>query len=193
MTDVDFLLKALELKDETRTGWAVRGVENPESVAAHSWGAAFLTFLFAAEAGIDREDAVAMALLHDVHESVSGDIMSGGLTEAEQAEKNEAEEAGFQELLALRDRDAGDLEELWQEYESRETATARFVKDMDRVKTALQAYYYRVSERYSDEETFFKEWDGMDEFFSGTRDLLHTDTARQVFDAIHARYEEMDR
>jgi len=45
MNDIDFLLKAIELKDENRTGWELRNIENPESVAGHSWGTAILTMV----------------------------------------------------------------------------------------------------------------------------------------------------
>lgn len=31
-----FLLNALKLKDETRTGWELRNIEQPESVADHT-------------------------------------------------------------------------------------------------------------------------------------------------------------
>ncbi|MDY6766037.1 MAG: HD domain-containing protein [Candidatus Nanohaloarchaea archaeon] len=193
MAELDFLLTAVELKDEQRTGWDVRGVTDPESVAAHSWGVAFLCFLFADNADVDRGTAVEMGLLHDIHEAVSGDIMSGGLTDAERAEKKEREEQGFQQLLEQYGGDRDDMESLWREYEERETPVARFVKDMDVLETALQALYYRKNERYTDEGRFFTEWDGMAEFFDGTRGRLHTDTAKQVFDDIRARYEEVER
>ncbi|OYR56353.1 phosphohydrolase, partial [Halorubrum sp. E3] len=39
---LDAVLAAYDLKDERRTGWQLRGVDDPESVAAHSWGVAYL-------------------------------------------------------------------------------------------------------------------------------------------------------
>ncbi|MDY6776911.1 MAG: HD domain-containing protein [Candidatus Nanohaloarchaea archaeon] len=191
MTDIDFLMKAMELKDEKRTGWEVRGVEEPESVADHSWGVAFLSFLFAEEAGTDREKAVRMGLLHDLHESVSGDIMSSDLSEPEEREKKRREEEGFQELLELAEGERDDLAEVREEYEERRTETARFVKDMDRLETALQALFYRTNERYRDGEEFFRKWDGMEEFFEGVREEFDTEKAKRVFDLLEDRYEEV--
>ena len=34
---IEALARAYALKDETRTGWQLREVEDPESVAAHTW------------------------------------------------------------------------------------------------------------------------------------------------------------
>lgn len=189
MTDIDLLLKALECKDEKRTGWQVRGIEDPESVAAHSWGVAFLAFLFADDAGVDRERAVEMAVLHDIHESVSGDIRSSELDSEQRAEKKEKEAEGLHHLLALADRNLTELQERWGEYEERETETARFVKDMDKLEAALQGYFYHRNERYRDEDTYFQNWNGVDEFFEGTAEQLNTDTARKLLSAIRERYE----
>lgn len=75
--ELDTLLARLEmiagLKDVARSGWVLRGIERPESVADHSWGTAYLCLLLA-PAGIDRERSVAMALVHDLAEVETGDI-----------------------------------------------------------------------------------------------------------------------
>lgn len=74
MSQIDVLLEAYELKDELRSGWQLREIADPESVAAHTWGTATLCLLFADEAGIDRDRAVSMALVHDLAEARTGDI-----------------------------------------------------------------------------------------------------------------------
>ena len=74
MTSLDTLLTLYRLKDETRTGWEIRGVVDPESVADHSWATALLCLLYAEEAGVNRDHAVAMALVHDLAESITGDV-----------------------------------------------------------------------------------------------------------------------
>lgn len=71
MSQIDVLLEAYELKDELRSGWQLRKIADPESVAAHTWGTATLCLLFADEAGIDRGRAVSMALVHDLAEARS--------------------------------------------------------------------------------------------------------------------------
>ena len=47
------LLEALSLKDLARAGWVRAGVQHPESVAAHSWGVAWLV-LALCPAELDR-------------------------------------------------------------------------------------------------------------------------------------------
>lgn len=98
---------AFRLKDEPRGGWVLRGVSAPESVADHSWGTAFLCLLYAAEAGVDRDRAVAMALIHDLAEAETGDIVAradAADREVSGAAKAALESAVIDELLAGFDR-----------------------------------------------------------------------------------------
>ncbi|RLM40517.1 HD domain-containing protein, partial [Haloarcula sp. Atlit-47R] len=44
--ELDSLLEWFELKDELRTGWVLRNIDSPESVAAHTWGTASLCLLY---------------------------------------------------------------------------------------------------------------------------------------------------
>ncbi|ELY59953.1 HD domain-containing protein, partial [Natronococcus jeotgali] len=67
MTDeLGSLLEWFDLKDELRTGWELRNINSPESVAAHTWGAAALCLLYAEREEVDRQKAVTMALIHDL-------------------------------------------------------------------------------------------------------------------------------
>src|SRR6056297_276645 len=72
--DLDALLTAYRLKDERRTGWQLRNVADPETVAAHSWGVAFLTLAYADDAGVDADRALRLAVLHDAGEAEVGDV-----------------------------------------------------------------------------------------------------------------------
>jgi putative hydrolase of HD superfamily len=100
--DLDDLLALFELKDERRTGWQLRGVEAPESVAAHTWGTATLCLLFADRAGVDRDRAVATALVHDLAEAETGDVATraeAGRQAVPPEEKAAAERAAIEDLL----------------------------------------------------------------------------------------------
>ncbi len=70
--DLDALLHAYGLKDEARQGWVLRGIVDPESVAAHSWGTSLLCLLFAEDAGVDPGEALAISTVHDLAERGSG-------------------------------------------------------------------------------------------------------------------------
>ncbi|SER59015.1 HD domain-containing protein [Natrinema salaciae] len=210
--EFDALLEALELKDERRTGWVLRGIESPESVAAHTWGMATLCLLYAdrADGDVDRERAVSMALVHDLAEARIGDIA----TRADDADQRvSADDKAARERAAITDllepfADRGpdsdpdsdpdfdsdstvDVVALWEEYEARETATARFVKDMDLIDNCLQALKYERESRYdgSDGTDAFAEYEDLDEFFATAAPRLRTTVGETLFEGIKTRYE----
>ena len=64
------------LKDTPRTGWIRRMVENPESVAAHSWGLCLLTLILCPD-DLDRLKCLEFAVVHDLAEEITGDYVPG--------------------------------------------------------------------------------------------------------------------
>jgi putative hydrolase of HD superfamily len=132
-----FLHLAGRLKETPRAGWALRGIAEPESVAEHSHRMALLALVLAprAEPPLDAARCVAMALVHDLAEALVGDITPFDGVDAD--EKRRREEEAMRTLAAL----AGDdgLLALWREYAAAETPEARFVKELDRLETVLQA------------------------------------------------------
>ena len=135
-----FLHLAGRLKETARAGWVLRGVEAPESVADHSFRLALMALVLAPRAGeaVDRGRCVEMALVHDLAEAVVGDITPYDGVAAD--EKRRREEETMRELAAL----AGDpaLLDLWREYDAAATPEARFVKELDKLETVLQAAEY---------------------------------------------------
>ncbi|WP_323173236.1 HD family hydrolase [Natrialba sp. PRR66] len=188
------LLELLELKDETRTGWDLRGVESPESVAAHTWGTAMLCLLYADRAGeaVDRERAVAMAVVHDAAEARTGDVATRA-TADDQRITAETKETMERDAIAdlLNPFQDDEPRHLWKEYEERETPVSRFVKDMDLVDNCLQALKYERANRYdeSDPTDEFNEFDDLDEFFATAAPRLRTPIGESLFEAIKERYE----
>ncbi len=70
------------LKQTPRTGWLHRGIPQPESVASHSYGVIFWTWWLvyrAQQRGIsplpDLQKALLLALLHDLPEAGTGDLV----------------------------------------------------------------------------------------------------------------------
>ncbi|MFD1563675.1 HD family hydrolase [Haloarchaeobius amylolyticus] len=192
--DITALLEALELKDELRTGWVLRGIDTPESVAAHTWGVATLCLLYAdqAEADIDRDRAVAMALVHDLAEARTGDIPTRADDEHQVAA---AEGKAVRERAAISDLlepfDDRDVQSLWEAYEARETPTAQFVKDMDLIDNCLQALKYERDDRYddTDENDAFSQYENLDEFFATAAPRLQTTIGETLFAEVKSRYE----
>ncbi|MBU8871005.1 MAG: HD domain-containing protein [Gemmatimonadales bacterium] len=139
---IDLLTTVNRLKVTPRTGWAQRGVSNPESVADHSHGVAMVALLLLDLVdGLDRAKVLAMAVAHDLPESVTGDLSLGGSRHLPRGAKAIAEQAAMDELLqglpfgpAWRAR--------WDEFEALDTPEARLVRDADRIDLLIQALAY---------------------------------------------------
>lgn len=159
-----FLLDLLELKDITRNLWAASKVPSGESVAAHCFNVALLTFIVGTERkGLDLSKAIKLALVHDLHEAKTGDIIEDWKVKAMKidpktlgkgkhgvsaAEKSQLERAGMDELVSrlpapLQNKLLG----LWEEFEAQKTREARFVRSMDKLDLLLQAAAYEKKHR----------------------------------------------
>ncbi len=129
------LLQALRLKTIPRAGWLRVGIRQPESVADHSWGVAFLAVSLCPP-DLDRVRVLELAILHDLPEVIVGDITPhDGISRAEKA-RREAEAADV--LFA----DQPSLHSVWREYVENTTPEARFVHALDKLEMALQAEVY---------------------------------------------------
>lgn len=142
-SELEFLLLANRLKTTPRTGWAVRGVTNCESVADHSFGVALtaLTLSEMVPQELNREKILTMAVLHDMAESVTGDLSLGGSRLLPKGAKAEAETLAMDEALnglGFSDRWLA----VWREFEDLANDEARIVRDADRVDLLTQALVY---------------------------------------------------
>jgi putative hydrolase of HD superfamily len=189
--ELDALLAAYALKDERRTGWQLRGVARPETVAGHTWGVCLLVLAFADRAGVDPARALRLAVVHDLAEAEVGDVPTRADPDAETISATE-KRARERDAIETFDATLADLAlaDLWEEYERRESEAAAFVKDMDLVDMVLQALYYERGARYEPgDAAAFAAYDRLDEFFATAEPRLRTDVGRALFDAIEARYE----
>ncbi|WP_434522859.1 HD domain-containing protein [Halorubrum sp. AS12] len=197
------VLAAYDLKDERRTGWQLRGIDEPESVAAHSWGVAYLVVslgdrLAVDLPGVDLDRALRLAVVHDVAEAETGDVATRATDVTDRsdstAEGVDREAKAAAERAALRDL-AGPLPErvrdAWEVYEARESPEAVLVKECDLLDTCFQAVCYERGDRYDPERgdpDAFREYDDLDEFFATTEPRLRTNAGRALFAAVRERY-----
>jgi putative hydrolase of HD superfamily len=131
------------LKQLYRQGWLRGGVpkERCESIAEHSFAAALLA-LWLAQAyfpELDLQKVVCMALLHDFGEVYAGDIIPSDALSAEA--KHDLEARSVQQVFDKLPGGEAHLR-LWEEFESGDTAEARFVRQIDRLDMGLQAAVY---------------------------------------------------
>ncbi|MEE2747196.1 MAG: HD domain-containing protein [Candidatus Thermoplasmatota archaeon] len=132
MPSDEALIEALGLKEVARAGWVRAGVNNPESVAAHSWGMAMLaTQLCPEELNLQR--VLELCILHDVAEVLVGDITPHDDITSE--EKHRLESDAIQSMGI-------DASEIFNEYEMQLTPESKFVRYLDKLDMALQAEIY---------------------------------------------------
>jgi|1186.fasta_scaffold129075_3 putative hydrolase of HD superfamily len=170
-----FFHLAGRLKETPRAGWSLRGIASPESVAEHSHRMALLALVLAprAQPPLDAARCVAMALVHDLAEALVGDITPFDGVDAD--EKRRREEEAMRSLAALAGDDA--LLGLWREYAAAQTPEARFVKELDRLETVLQASEYGAREGVGHA--------ALGEFWDAAAARLSSAGTRALLDALH--------
>ncbi len=133
-----------KLKRVRRAGWvSTAGVDNPESVADHSFRCAILAMCIGDMINIDSEKLIRMLLLHDVQEAYTGDFDRKVKRELGcrkvASEQRTAIEAILSSLpVSLRRR----YLLLWEEFESQATPEAILAKDIDKIELMFQALEY---------------------------------------------------
>lgn len=135
------------LKHLKRTGWIMRDVPSPETVASHSWRMAVMAMQkedALKKLGVDVNHVIQMCLLHDISEAVVGDIVP----EHHQTtnKKISKQEKHLLETKAVEDMSDKygfkKIRTLFKEYEEQKTLEATVVKNLDKLDMLLQAYEY---------------------------------------------------
>lgn len=124
------LIEILGLKDVARTGWVRNDVNNPESVAAHSWGMAILALKLTPKE-LDLSKVLSLCLVHDIPEVRVGDLTP----------HDDCSTKADDELSAMKEL-SPEWVHLFEEYELGETEEAKFVKQLDKLDMGLQAMIY---------------------------------------------------
>ncbi|XP_074656103.1 5'-deoxynucleotidase HDDC2-like [Tubulanus polymorphus] len=158
---LDFLSLIGKLKGLKRTGWIRKNVPEPETVASHMYRMAIMTFFLGNDSTLNRDRCMKLALVHDMAESIVGDITPhDGVSKQE---KHRREKQAMEDIAKLAGNDLGnEFLSLWQEYEEQTTPEAKVVHDIDRFDMVLQAHNYETAE--PDRGRFLQE------FFDSTQD-----------------------
>ncbi len=162
-----------KLKELKRTGWIRHKVPTPESVAEHSYRVAILAMALARDAHVDELKAIKMALVHDLAEVEVGDVikMIGSKTlpnvsaqydKERAAMKDISNNIGNPELLALYD-----------EYNDASSPVGKFVKQLDKLEVAIQAYEYEVKTKID-----------LAEFYETAKEKVHDDWIRDILNEL---------
>lgn len=171
------LLHGNQLKRTARTGWAQRGVPLGENVAAHTFGVAFTTLVLAqvVEENVELGRALALALLHDLPEGLTGDIASPVMRFLARDVKKQMELQALEEMVG--ETSFGDtFAAWWRELEADESAEARLVHDADKIDLLIQALIF---EEQTGNRHLGEFWEGSIHF--------HFEPSRQIYAALAER------
>ena len=130
----------MKLKQLLRTGWVMSGVENPESVASHSWGMAILAMKLCPD-NLNKTRVIEMCIVHDLPEIIVGDLTPHD----DQTNKYNDEIEAMNKLAPF-------WLDLLLEYEEQRTEEAKFVKYLDKLDMAYMARLYEEEQGLDLEE-----------------------------------------
>lgn len=171
------------LKTQPRTGWVDRGVprEKTESIADHMYRMSIIAMAIPnREIKIDR--CVKIALVHDIAESLVGDITPfGGVTKAEK-HRRELDTIDYlvKVVSPYNSEFAQEMKELWLEYEEIRSPEAVYVKDIDKFEMIQQAWDY--------EQEYGRKYD-LSEFYR-SRSHVKTPEIGELCDEVIRQREE---
>ena len=121
----------------------MRGVADAESVADHSFSVAFISLILAEMVNqpMNKAKLLTIALLHDLPESVIGDLPTPGAAFFPPGAKRTAEMRALEELLCSL-ACVEHWRSWWQEFEDRTSIEGRLVRDADQLDMLVQVDIY---------------------------------------------------
>lgn len=171
------------LKTQPRTGWVDRGVplQKTESIADHMYRMSIIAMAIPnKQINIDR--CVKIALVHDIAESLVGDITPFGGVTKEEKHRRELDTIDYLvKVISPYNSDfALEMRELWLEYEEIRSPEAVYVKDIDKFEMIQQAWDY--------EQEYGRKYD-LSEFYQ-SRSNVKTPEIGELCDEVIRQREE---
>lgn len=180
---IDFLTLTRTLKTTKRTGWIMRGVQNPESIADHMYRMSLMAMVSSFSTTLNTDKCIKLALIHDLAEAKVGDITPHcGVSDKEKYDLELETMEYISEMLGpLLGGD--EILSLWKEYEAGSTEEAKLLKDLDKIEMILQAQEYEAEGRHEK---------SLDQFFTSTEGKWRTEIGKTWADEIVRRRKIID-
>ena len=152
---MDFLNTSANLKNIPRQGWIDKlAIKNPESVADHTFSMAIIGMILSDSKNYNTEKILKMILLHDLAESITGDITP---EQKNVIDKKRLEDKTMKEILSnLSEEIQTKYLDIWDEYQDNKTLDANFVHQIDKFEMALQAKIYEKQTTSEKTKVFFE-------------------------------------
>jgi putative hydrolases of HD superfamily len=136
------------LKTSKREGWRRFGIEKGESIADHMYRMSLISMLCppALASRVDLAKCMKMCLIHDMAESLVGDITPVDGVPKPEKSRREAETMDYISNGLLGNVYGGlagaEIRAIWQEYEDSKTLESHFVHDIDKMELLCQMVEY---------------------------------------------------
>lgn len=163
-----FLIEVSKLKEMPRTGWIWLGVKNPETIAEHIFRVTMMNWILAemVKPKLNLKKVIKISLAHDLCEVYAGDMtpywkilpqdeknrkkilkrwikISRKEKEKLSKEKFVLEKKSLFKLINfLKPETKKDILSSWQDYERGISREGKFVKQVDKIETLIQAIEY---------------------------------------------------
>ena len=135
---IEFIIEIDGLKQVFRQSLLLKDGRR-ENDAEHSWHLAIMAVLLiehATDSGVDLLRVVKMMLVHDLVEIDAGDTFA--YDEEAHQDKEVREQRAADRIFNLLPADqAADMRQLWDEFEARQTPSARYAAALDRLQPVL--------------------------------------------------------
>lgn len=151
---IKFLLEVGKLKKVKRTGWLLKGIKMPESVAEHSLRVAVMAMVLSEGKNLNRLYLLKMALIHDLAESITSDIVweHGKISDLEKLKTKHKKELESAKMIFSSLEGGEDYFKLLADYLKQESNEAKFLKEIDKLEMGIQALEYEKITEHSLEE-----------------------------------------
>ena len=169
-----------------RTGWVRENVQDSESVAEHSFGVGVLAMILSDKFRyeLDKTRLIQMALVHDLAEVITGDIVAerwGIIDMATRDEKEKREREGIK-LIFDKVGQADEYLGIFDEMTTGNTLEAKIFKQIDKLEMALQALEYEEEQGKN-----------LEEFFADTSLHIKDDIFKKIFrDILKSRKKKIN-
>ncbi|MBN2111486.1 HD family hydrolase [Candidatus Woesearchaeota archaeon] len=168
---VKYLFEAGQLKRVKRSGWWLIGVDNPETVAEHSFRTAVVGYVIASLEGLNPDKVAMTALFHDFPETRLNDMHKVG---QRYIDFKDAEISAFREQVSrLPEKIRKDLSERIHYNHEDATPEDTAARDADYIECALQAKEY-IDKGYKEAQ----------DWLDNIKTVIRTETAKKMLAEI---------
>ena len=131
------------MKREERNGWKKLRLGRVESVADHSYGVAMLALFEGERRRCNMETILKLALIHDLEESITGDLTPADKKRRGQYRVRREREDAIKTLLQrFPIKSRRPFLRLWRDLRLSRSREAKIVHQLDKIEMALQAREY---------------------------------------------------